>query len=64
MATEEELAGFEGPVAVFASEGDAFFPSGRPPRERRGSPSNSLYLAGTECPRAAGTSPRQRASGA
>jgi pimeloyl-ACP methyl ester carboxylesterase len=27
MATEEELEGFGGPVAVFASEEDAFFPS-------------------------------------
>ena len=27
MATEEELAGFGGPVAVFASEEDAFFPA-------------------------------------
>lgn len=27
MATEEELSGFEGPVAVFASEEDAFFPA-------------------------------------
>ena len=28
MATEEELGGFGGPVAVFASEEDAFFPAG------------------------------------
>jgi pimeloyl-ACP methyl ester carboxylesterase len=27
MATEEELEGFGGPVAVFASEEDAFFPA-------------------------------------
>lgn len=27
MATEEELEGFEGPVAVFASEDDVFFPA-------------------------------------
>jgi pimeloyl-ACP methyl ester carboxylesterase len=27
MATEEELRGFEGPVAVFASEEDVFFPA-------------------------------------
>ena len=27
MATEEELRGFEGPVAVFASEDDVFFPA-------------------------------------
>ena len=27
MATEEELAGFGGPVTVFASEEDAFFPA-------------------------------------
>jgi hypothetical protein len=27
MATEEELRGFGGPVAVFASEEDAFFPA-------------------------------------
>jgi hypothetical protein len=27
MATEEELGGFGGPVAVFASEEDAFFPA-------------------------------------
>ena len=27
MATEEELGGFEGPAAVFASEKDAFFPA-------------------------------------
>ncbi len=27
LATEEELRGFEGPVAVFASEEDAFFPA-------------------------------------
>ncbi len=27
MATEEELRGFEGPVAVFASEQDVFFPA-------------------------------------
>lgn len=27
MASEEELQGFEGPVAVFASEQDAFFPA-------------------------------------
>jgi hypothetical protein len=27
MATEEELAGFGGPVAVFASEHDALFPA-------------------------------------
>jgi hypothetical protein len=29
MATEEELRGFGGPVAVFASEEDVFFPPGR-----------------------------------
>lgn len=28
MATEEELRGFEGPVAVFAPENDVFFPAG------------------------------------
>jgi hypothetical protein len=27
MATEDELGGFGGPVAVFASEEDAFFPA-------------------------------------
>ena len=27
MATEEELGGFEGPVAVFASDEDVFFPA-------------------------------------
>jgi len=28
MATEEELGGYEGPVALFASENDVFFPAG------------------------------------
>jgi pimeloyl-ACP methyl ester carboxylesterase len=43
MATEEELGGFGGPVAVFASEEDAFFPAGSVlPRAREVFPNLAL----------------------
>lgn len=49
MATEEELGGFGGPVAVFASEEDVFFPAAAVlPRAREIFPNLALaeYLEG------------------
>jgi hypothetical protein len=58
-ATEEELAGFGGQVAVFASEGDALFPAGLSSRGQKRSSPTSPWPSSSK---AAATSPRRRRS--